>query len=93
MLEDAEHLFVQGNLIYLIVMIETRLGTPTNMECAGDVFAAPVHYLGEFVPVVHGLEVHLLHGGTSDNHAIVATVADLVEGLIERAEMVGRGVF
>ena len=50
----------------------------------------PVEDFGEFFPVVHILEGHLLHRGTRHDQAIVVVGLQGIERLIELHEMVAR---
>ena len=89
MLEDAEHLLVQQLLADAVVVIKPRLRTPADVEGGVDIRLAEVHDLAQLRPVVHLLEVDLLHRCAGDDHAVVAVILHLVEGLVERLE-VGR---
>ena len=83
MVEDAEDLLGQLILGDAVVIVQSGLGTPTDVEGGVDVGLGPVHELAELAPVVHRFKVHDLHGGTGDDEAVVILVLDLVEGGIE----------
>ena len=89
MLEDAEHLLVEKLLADAIVIIKSRLCAPADMKGGVDVRLTEVHDLAQLLPVIHLFKVDLLHRRTGDDHAVIAVVLHLVEGLIKRLE-VGR---
>lgn len=91
--ENAKHLLGQRVLVNPVVVVEASLRTPADVQSAGDIGSAPVHYLAQLVPIVHLAERHLLHGGTSYNQSVISLVLDVVKGGIERAEVLGRCVF
>ena len=53
MVEDAEDLLGQRLLGGAVVIVQSGLGTPTDVEGGVDVGAGPVHDLAQLVPVVH----------------------------------------
>jgi hypothetical protein len=52
-----------------------------------DVGAGPVHDLTQLVPVVHLLELQVLHRGAGDNHAVELLLPHLVKGGVKGLEM------
>lgn len=93
MMEHAEHLLGQRILVNPVVVIESGLRTPANVQSAGYVCSAPVHYLAQLVPIVNLAKRHLLNGRACNDQTVISLVLDIVENLIERAEMLGRSVF
>ncbi len=93
MVENAEHLLGQRILVNPVVVVETSLRPPADVECAGDIGSAPVHYLAQLVPIVNLAERHLLHRGSSNNQSVISLVLDIVKSGIERAEVLCRCVF
>ena len=89
MLEDPEHLLRQRELVDAVVVEEPSLSAPANVESAGYIGTAPVHYANKFIPIVDLRERHLFDGSASDDEAVILTIADIIESQIERAEMLG----
>ena len=89
-LEHAEHLFRQQLLVHAVVVVQASLCTPAHMQGGVDIRLAEVHDLAQLRPVIHLLKVHGLHRSTGDDHAVVAVMLHLVEGLIKGLQM-GRG--
>ena len=90
--EDAEQLLGQGVLGNAVVVIETCLGTPADMQSGMDVGFGPFHDFAQLTPVVHVGEIQILHRSAGDDHAVILPVPDLVKGGIEGREMIGVGV-
>ena len=83
MFEDAEHLFLERIFRHAIVVVESRLRRPADIERRGHVCACPVEYFRNLIPVAHLFEVHLLHGRPCDNHAVILLVPHEFEVRIE----------
>ena len=85
MFEDTKHLLIQRILRYAIVMIQARLCRPTDIERRSHVMACPIENLGHLFPIAHLLEIHMLHGGTGNDEAVILVMTHLlkvgVEGL------------
>ena len=62
-----------------------------SVECT--FVGGPVHDAAELVPVVDVLEIEQLHRRAGDDHAVVATILDLVECGVERLEVLLGDVF
>ena len=91
--EHANTFFVQLMLGYAVVEEDAGLSAPANMEGAMHVSLAPAHDVAQLFPVVHLLEVQLLHGGASDDHAVEVAVFYRLEVGVEGFQMLLRGVF
>ena len=76
--------------MHAVVVVQARLRAPAHMEGGVDIRLAEIHDLAQLVPVVHLLEVHGLDGCPRDDHAVVAVILHLVEGLIEGLEVCRR---
>ena len=85
--EDAEHFLIQQHFPYAVMMIQSRLRTPTDMQCAVDMGTAPIHDLAEFLPVFHLFELHLFDRRAGDDHPVVIFVFYFIKGLIETDHM------
>ena len=92
MLKHPEHLFFQGILLHPVMVVQSRLCPPTNVEGAGHVGLAPLHDIAKLFPVIHFLKRHMLHRRARDDQAVVFLVLDLVKGLVKCQHMLGRGV-
>ena len=68
--------------------IEPRLGAPADVEGRVDMGAAPSHDLAQLRPVVHLIELQVLHRRAGDNHAVKFAVSDLIKGGIEGSKMI-----
>ena len=84
MFEDTKHLLLQRILRYAIVVIQSRLCSPADVERGGHVMACPLEDLLHLIPVAHLLEVQMLHWSSRNDEAIVPVVAHLLEVGIER---------
>ena len=62
------------------------------MKRTVDVCLAPVHDLAQFFPIGDIFELHKFDRSSGDDHAVVKAVFDVIEGLIELHEMLGRRV-
>jgi len=76
-----------------VVVVESGLGAPADMQSGGDVGEGPVHDAGEFVPVSDLFKGHGFHGGAGDDEAVELFVAYIVKGFVEFGEMLDGGVF
>lgn len=61
MFKHAEHLLRQRIFGNPIMMIERRLGAPTDVKCRINVGFRPIHKSAQFRPVIHFLKWHLFH--------------------------------
>ena len=74
------------------MVVQARLSTPADMQGGIDVRLAEIHDLAQLRPVIHLLKVHGLHRSAGDDHAVVAVMLHLVEGLIKGLQMGRRNV-
>ena len=86
-LEHAEHLGRQQLLADAVVVVQARLRAPADMQGGIDIRLAEIHDLAQLRPVIHLLKVHGLHRSAGDDHAVVAVMLHLVEGLIKGLQM------
>ena len=93
MLIDAAELFLQRIFLNAVVIIQTRLRAPANVEGGIDVVLRPFHDLAQLLPVVDLLKGNLLHGSARDDQTVKGLVPDLVKGLVEGGEVVRRCIF
>ncbi len=92
MRKDPEQLFVQLMLGNAVMIVQPRLGSPADVECRVHMGAAPLHDFTELRPVLHLLEVHVLHRSPGDDHAIEIPVLDVLERGIKPQHVFLRGV-
>ena len=81
--KDAEQFLVQLDLADPVVMVQSRLSAPAHIQCGVDMDLAPVHQFHQFVPVIHFLKFHMLHGSSGDDQAVKGLILHIVEGLVE----------
>ena len=84
---DPEELLRQQLFLDAVVIVQSRLSTPADMEGGMDVGLAPLHNLGQLLPVVHLLKGQILHRRAGDDHAVEFPILQLVEGLVEGQQM------
>src|SRR5699024_1292101 len=60
---------------------------PAQIDGGSDIVLRPLHNLLEFFPVVHFLELHLLHRRPCDDHSVESAVFQRTESLIEFIQM------
>lgn len=65
------------------MIIQTGLGTPTNMEARIDMRFRPLHDLAKLIPILDLLERHFFYGRPCDDHPIKFLILDLIERLIK----------
>ena len=70
-----------------VVIVQTGLRTPADVEGGMDMLFRPFHDLTQFIPVLHIGERHLLHRCASDDHTVEVVVSDLVKGLVKGQKM------
>ena len=92
-LEHAEQLFVQQFLLNAVVVVQTGLCAPADVQGGMGVGLAPLHDLAQLGPIVHLFEVHQLHRRTGDDHTVKGAVLHLIKGLVKGQHMLLGGVF
>ena len=75
-------------LLYPIVVIQSGLSTPANVECAVDMGLGPFHNFTKLVPIIDLFEFQQLNRSTCDHHTVKITVSYLVEGLVKSDHVV-----
>ena len=92
MFKNAAHLF--GKFIFwnAVVVIQTGLRTPADMQGGMDMGFGPFHDLTQFIPVVHIFKVHQFDGGAGDNEAVILFVANFIKGAVKGEQVVFRCV-
>ena len=69
------------------MVVDAGLRAPADVEGGVHVRGGPVHDARELVPIIHVLKVEQLNRRSGDDHAVEALVLDLVEGGVERVEV------
>lgn len=72
------------------MIVKARLGSPANMEGAGDMALGPFHDFAELRPVIHLFKGDLFHGRPCDNKAVVLIRFQFIKGIIKFIQMRGR---
>ena len=85
--EHAEQLVLQLVLGDAVMVVDAGLRAPADVEGGVHVRGGPVHDARELVPIIHVLKVEQLNRRSGDDHAVEALVLDLVEGGVERVEV------
>ena len=88
--EHAEHFLIQQHLTHAVVMVQSRLRTPADMQRAVDMRTAPVHDLAKLVPVFHLFKIHFFDRRTGNDHAVVILILHRFKSLIETKHMLLR---
>ena len=84
MLEDTEHLLVERIFGNPVVMIQSRLCRPADIERRSDVRPRPVEYLLNLAPIVHLLEIEVFHRRTGNDHSIKFLISHQFEIAVKR---------
>ena len=90
---DAGELLREGIFGDAVVVVETCLRTPADVQGAVDMGFAPVHDLADLIPVGDFGEVEFFDGGACDDHAVEVLVFDVVKGAVEGLQVFLGGVF
>ena len=75
------------------MVIKAGLRTPADVQGRVNVRLGPFHDFNQLVPVFDLLERHQLNRCACDDKAVVTLVADVVERLVERQQMILGRVF
>ena len=92
-LENTGHFLGQHVLRNTVVIIQTGLRPPADVQRGMNVRFSPVHDLGQFLPVFDFLKRHGLYRRTGDDKTVIFLVADIVERLVEGEKMILRRIF
>lgn len=82
-LEDAECLLRQQVLRNAVMIVKPCLCAPADMKSGGNICLGPVHNMGQLIPVLNLLVLHLLHRCAGDDQSVKVLVFYIVKGLIE----------
>ena len=87
--EDPEHLFRQGIFGDAVVVVESGLCAPANVEHGKHVVFGPVQDIGQFGPIVHFFEGQQFHRRAGDDEAVELLAAHLREGFVMGDQVFG----
>jgi len=90
--EHAEELLPQRLLGNLVQVPQASERAPAQEHGREHVRLRPINNFAELVPIIHGIELQVLHGRAGDDHAVVELVLELVERLVELDQVVLRDV-
>ena len=93
MLEHAGRLLVELVLLDAVAIVDARLSSPADMQGGMDVRFRPVHDARELFPVINVVEIEQLDGGTRDDEAVEMLVFHVIEGDVERFQVLFGDVF
>ena len=88
--EKTEHLLIKFAFFQSIVVVESCLCSPAQINGGGNMGVCPVHDLYQFLPVVYLFEFHLLYRSTCDDHSIVFVIFQFRKCLIKFIQMTHR---
>ena len=89
---DAGQLRGPDVLRNAVMIIQSHLGAPADMEGGSDVGLRPLHDLAELLPVIHLLIIQEFHRRAGDNHSVIFMHLHIAEGNIELVQMRCGGV-
>ena len=91
--EYTEHFLGQLHFIYPIVVIQTRLCPPAQMQGRSHIGSSPVHNTFQFFPVIDFLKRHLLYWRPCYDKSIKLSVSYTVKSLIKFIDMACGSIF
>ena len=80
-------------LLDAVMIIQSCLSTPANVEGGMDMGLAPLHDLAEFLPVVHIFKFHQFHRRTGDHHTVKFPILQFLKALVEGQQMLLSHIF
>ena len=83
----AAQLFRQLPFLYTVVVIQSCLSTPADVECGIYMRLGPFKYLTELVPVSYFFKFQLFHRRTCDDQSVEIPVLNIIKCLIKLIEM------
>ena len=81
--EHAGELLRERVLRNAVVVVQSRLSRPADVERGMHMCFRPVHYFANLLPVVDLLKRKVLHRSAGDYEPVKVHVLYLVEGLVE----------
>ena len=87
MREDAEELLVKLYFGYAVMIIESGLSAPADMENGVNMSFAPFHYFTKLIPILNLFEGQMLNRRSGDDHSVKVSVFYIIENLIESEQM------
>ena len=91
--KDAKLLLWQRIFGHTVVVIESSLGSPTDIQSTGDVCPGPGEDIAQFVPIVHLLEVEVFHRGSGNDESVELFMAHLLKIAVEGLHVFNGRVF
>ena len=91
--EDAELLCRQLVLRHSVVIVESGLCRPADVECTLYVGVSPSEYLRKFLPVAHVLKLKMFYRRTRHDESVELLVLQFVEIGVEAPHVLRRSVF
>ena len=89
-LEHTEQFFLQRILFDIIMMIQTSLGTPTNVHRRENMAGGPLHDGNQFRPIFHLFKGKILHWRTRNDHPIKVLILDVRKCFVEIVQILFR---
>src|SRR3989344_2504247 len=86
--EDAKHLFAQIIFRYAIVIIQSGLRSPTNVEGRIDMGLSPLQNPAQLRPIIHLFEREMFDWRASDEHAVEFLTSDIVPIAVKNAQVI-----
>ena len=74
------------------MIIQSGLGSPTDMEGRMNMGLGPFHNLTQLIPIFHILKIHQLHRRAGNDHPIIPFMLNLRKRLIKSDHMLLRSI-
>ena len=85
--KNAGQLVVHHDLLDAVMIIESRLSSPADVDRGEHVLLGMLHEQSQVLPVIDFLKGNLLHRSTRDDHSVELLALDLIERNIKLLEM------
>ena len=92
MFVDTKQLLRQLSLVNTIIMVESGLRRPADMQGGSHMGLRPVQDLTGLLPVIHLFKGDIFHRCSGDDQSIEGAVFDFIKGGVEFIEMACRGI-
>ena len=92
MTKHPRNLILENVFGYTVVVIKSSLRAPTYVEGRIDIDAAPIHDLGELMPIRNVFEVKQFDGRPGDYESVILLSTNVLEGAVELRQVVLRSV-
>ena len=91
--EQTKHFLRQLTFFQTIMVIQSCLRAPAEMNRGSHMGFAPLHDLGQFIPVVHFFKFHLFHRCSGNDHAVKLLIFHLIKTYIKFIQVASGSIF